>query len=325
MLVNHEPRLAFLFDFSGVGWECPPASENQASSFSNPRGPRAMPTSSRVLLNLLTVFTLFNLHSTPQTPRRLALTTAESGAIIRVALVFRGHLVKTFRVLVVDDEERILNFLRSKLKASGYEVLTATDGVQALELAQTQEPDLMVLDLVMPRMDGFEALRQLRVFSPVPVIILTARGDDADKIKGLTLGADDYLQKPFNPDELVARIEAVRRRLGPELQRMTTAPLNLGDMTIYFNERKVVINREEVYLNRTEWLLLTEFARNPNRLMLHHELLTTVWGYAYRDDIQLLRTWISRLRHKLGSRATGPGLIQTVPKIGYMLQVPSAE
>src|SRR4030042_2568274 len=138
--------------------------------------------------------------------------------------------MKLVRVLVVDDEKRIVNFLRSKLKASGYEVFTASDGVQGLEQAQTQEPDLIVLDLVMPRMDGFEALRQLRIFSTVPVIILTAKGDDADKIKGLTLGADDYLQKPFNPDELVARIEAVRRRLGLDSQRVSTRPSCLGDI-----------------------------------------------------------------------------------------------
>ncbi|OGO03814.1 MAG: hypothetical protein A2Y60_00920 [Chloroflexi bacterium RBG_13_54_9] len=233
--------------------------------------------------------------------------------------------MKLFRVLVVDDEERIVNFLRSKLKASGYEVFTASDGVQGLEQAQTQEPDLIVLDLVMPRMDGFETLRQLRVFSKVPVIILTAKGDDADKIKGLTLGADDYLQKPFNPDELVARIEAVKRRLGPDPQRRTMAPLSLGDMTVYFHERRVAINDEEIYLNRTEWLLLSEFARNSGRLMLHHELLTRVWGPEYRDDIQLLRTWISRLRHKLERHAVGLQLIQTVPKVGYILKPPSTE
>jgi len=230
--------------------------------------------------------------------------------------------MKLFRVLVVDDEERILNFLRSKLKASGYEVLTATDGVQALEQAQTQEPDLVVLDLVMPRMDGFEALRQLRSFSTVPAIILTARGDDADKIKGLTLGADDYLQKPFNPDELVARIEAVRRRLGPDSRRGTPTPVTFGDITIDFHERKVAVRGEEVYLNRTEWLLLSEFARNPGRLIFHQELLTRVWGPEYRDDVQLLRTWISRLRHKLEISIVGPQLIQTVPKSGYILKQP---
>ena len=114
--------------------------------------------------------------------------------------------MKLFRVLLVDDEERILNFLNSKLKASGYDVLTAHDGVEALKLARDEEPYLVVLDIVMPRMDGFETIKQLRTFSTAPVIFLSARSYDSDKIKGLTMGADDYLPKPFNPDELVARI-----------------------------------------------------------------------------------------------------------------------
>ena len=123
-----------------------------------------------------------------------------------------GYSVKQFRILIVDDEPRILNFLRSKLKALGYEVLTTSDGLKALEQTQTQEPDLIVLDLMIPKIDGFETLKQIRSFSAVPVIILSARGDAADKIKGLSLGTDNYLPKPFNPDELVARIEAVKRR-----------------------------------------------------------------------------------------------------------------
>jgi len=123
--------------------------------------------------------------------------------------------------MVVDDEERILNFLRSKLKASGYEIFTAANGLEALELAQAQEPDLILLDVIMPKMDGFDTLKELRKFSTVPVIILSARDADFDKIKGFKLGADDYLQKPFNPDELVARIEAVRRRLEPSMTGMT--------------------------------------------------------------------------------------------------------
>jgi two-component system KDP operon response regulator KdpE len=172
----------------------------------------------------------------------------------------------------------------------------------------------------MPRIDGFETLRQLRSFSAVPVIILTARGADADKIRGLTLGADDYLQKPFNPDELVARIEAVRRRLGPVEQRRIQAPATFGDITIDFEKRKVAVRDEEVYLNRTEWLLLSELARNPGRLMFHRELLTRVWGPEYRDDVQLLRTWISRLRRKLERNLGNPELIRTVPKSGYILK-----
>jgi two-component system KDP operon response regulator KdpE len=232
--------------------------------------------------------------------------------------------VKQFRILVVDDEERILNFLRSKLKASGYEVLTASNGVAALEQAQAQEPDMIVLDLIMPKMDGFETLKELRSFSAVPVIILSARGADADKIKGLGLGADDYLPKPFNPDELVARVEAVRRRLEPAERRKIPELFPLGDVTIDFKKRSIVVRGEEKYLTRIEWLLLSELAHNVGRLMLYEELLTQVWGPEYRNDVQLLRTWISRLRHKLERDPEDPKLIRTIPKTGYIIDQPTS-
>jgi len=232
--------------------------------------------------------------------------------------------VKQFRILVVDDEERILNFLRSKLKASGYEVLTATNGVEALEQAQAQEPDMIVLDLIMPKMDGFETLKELRSFSAVPVIILSAREADADKIKGLGLGADDYLPKPFNPDELVARVEAVRRRLEPAGRRKIPELFPLGDVTIDFKRRSIVVRGEEKYLTRIEWLLLSELANNVGRLMLYEELLTQVWGPEYRNDVQLLRTWISRLRHKLERDPEDPKLIRTIPKTGYIMDQPTS-
>jgi len=227
--------------------------------------------------------------------------------------------VKRFRILVVDDEERILNFLSTKLKASGYEVLTAPNGVKGLEQVQAQEPDMVVLDLLMPKMDGLEMLKQLRTFSPVPVIILTAKGADTDRIKGLQLGADDYLPKPFNPDELVARIEAIRRRLEPDERRRTTEVLQIGAITIDFRKHNVLVNGEEKYLTRTEWLLLSQLVNNAGRLMLYEELLTQVWGPEYRDDVQILRTWISRLRSKLESDPDKPPLIRTVPKTGYII------
>jgi two-component system KDP operon response regulator KdpE len=231
--------------------------------------------------------------------------------------------VKRFRILVVDDEVRILNFLSTKLKASGYEVLTAPDGVRGLEQAQAQEPDLVVLDLLMPRMDGLEMLKQLRTFSPVPVIILTAKGADTDRIKGLQLGADDYLPKPFNPDELVARIEAIRRRLEPEERLPTAKVLEIGNLTVDFRKRNVLVNGQEKYLTRTEWLLLSQLINNAGRLMLYEKLLTQVWGPEYRDDVQILRTWISRLRGKLESDPANP-LIRTVPKTGYIIDHPAA-
>jgi len=232
--------------------------------------------------------------------------------------------VKRFRILVVDDEERILNFLSTKLKASGYEVLTAPNGVKGLEQVQAQEPDMVVLDLLMPKMDGLEMLKQLRTFSPVPVIILTAKGADTDRIKGLQLGADDYLPKPFNPDELVARIDAIRRRLEPDERRKTTEVLQIGAITIDFRKHNVLVNGEEKYLTRTEWLLLSQLVNNAGRLMFYEELLTQVWGPEYRDDVQILRTWISRLRSKLESDPDKPPLIRTVPKTGYIIDHPTS-
>jgi len=231
--------------------------------------------------------------------------------------------VKRFRILVVDDEERILNFLSTKLKASGYEVLTAPNGVKGLEQVQAQEPDMVVLDLLMPKMDGLEMLKQLRTFSPVPVIILTAKGADTDRIKGLQLGADDYLPKPFNPDELVARIEAIRRRLEPDERRKIAEVLQIGAITVDFRKHNVLVNGEEKYLTRTEWLLLSQLVNNTGRLMLYEELLTRVWGPEYRDDVQILRTWISRLRSKLESDPDKPPLIRTVPKTGYIIDHPT--
>jgi DNA-binding response OmpR family regulator len=232
--------------------------------------------------------------------------------------------VKRFRILVVDDEPRIVNFLSSKLKASGYEVLTAGNGLEGLEQAQVQEPDLIVLDLLMPKMDGLEALKELRSFSAVPVIILTAKGADADRIKGLQLGADDYLPKPFNPDELVARIEAIRRRLEPVERRKTLEVFQLGDVTIDFKNRSVLVSDQPKHLTRIEWLLLGQLVNNAGRLMLYDELLTRVWGPEYRNDVQILRTWVSRLRNKLESDPNKPKMIRTIPKTGYIIDQPSA-
>ena len=232
--------------------------------------------------------------------------------------------MKRFRILIVDDDQRIVNFLRSKLKASGYEALTAGNGLEGLEQAQAQEPDLIVLDLLMPKMDGLEMLKELRSFSVVPVIILTAKGADADRIKGLQMGADDYLPKPFNPDELIARIEAVRRRLEPGERRKIPEVVNLGHVTIDFKRHNLLVSGEEKYLTRLEWLLLSQLINNAGRLMLYEELLTQVWGPEYRNDVQILRTCISRLRSKLESDPNNPKLLRTVPKTGYIVEQLSA-
>ncbi|MGD1119527.1 MAG: response regulator transcription factor [Dehalococcoidales bacterium] len=230
--------------------------------------------------------------------------------------------MKQFRVLVVDDELRIIKFLDVKLKASGYEVLTASNGPEALAVAQTQEPDLIVLDVIMPGMDGFETLKQIRALSAVPVIILSAVEGNMDRIKGLKLGADDYLVKPFNPDELVARIEAVRRRMVPAENRKMVDTITLGHVTLNQKNHVVIVDGKEIQLTRIEWLLLSELVRNAGKLMLYGDLLTRVWGPEYRNDVQILRTWISRLRHKI--EKGDEVMIRTVPKTGYMINQPPA-
>lgn len=223
-------------------------------------------------------------------------------------------------VLVVDDDHKILRLLRIEFTAQGFQVLMAERGKDALELLDRQRPDLVVLDVIMPGMDGLEVLKRIREKSGVPVILLTAKGTDSDKIMGLELGADDYLPKPFNPEELTARVRAVLRR-----SQMREAPNNgntlvCGNITIDLARRTVYVNNKAVVLSRTEWQLLQQLCANAGRVMLHEDLLTRTWGPEYRDDIQYLRVWISRLRQKLEENPAEPKYIRTVQGIGYILE-----
>jgi DNA-binding response OmpR family regulator len=181
---------------------------------------------------------------------------------------------------------------------------------------------MVILDILMPGISGLDILKEIRAFSSTPVIMLSAKGENVDRVKGLQMGADDYLAKPFSPDELVARIEAVRRRLEPSDKRKMYDTLPLGDVTIDFNKRIVCVKDEEIHLSRIEWLLLIELAHNAGNVMLYSDLLTRVWGPEFRDDIQILRTWISRLRSKIESNPNNPTLIRTIPKTGYIVDHP---
>jgi two-component system KDP operon response regulator KdpE len=234
-------------------------------------------------------------------------------------MVTRKQSLKKYRLLVVDDEIRILNFLRSHLKTMGYEVVTASNGLEALEQFHASQPDLVLLDILMPKMNGFDVLKEIRGFSMVPVIFLSAKGNERDKIAGLDMGADDYMPKPFNPEELVSRIEAVMRRFRPNVPKIPDE-LSLGDITIDFKVHKVMVRGNKIYLTRLEWLLLSELALNADRLMTYEELLVRIWGAEYRDDVQFLRTWISRLRHKIEEKPDDPQIILTVTKMGYILK-----
>jgi len=234
-------------------------------------------------------------------------------------MVSRKQSANKCRLLVVDDEVRILNFLRSNLRAQGYEVVTASNGLEALAQFHASQPDLILLDILMPEMNGLDVLKELRGFSKVPVIFLSARGNEREKIAGLDMGADDYISKPFSPDELVSRIEAVMRRFKPSEPKIPDE-LSLGQITLNFKAHKVIVRGDEIYLTRLEWLLLSELALNADRLMTYEDLLIRVWGAEYRDDVQFLRTWISRLRRKIEEKPDDPQIILTVTKMGYILK-----
>jgi two-component system KDP operon response regulator KdpE len=178
----------------------------------------------------------------------------------------------------------------------------------------------VVLDIIMPGMDGLEVLKRIREDSGVPVILLTAKGTDSDKIQGLELGADDYLAKPFNPDELCARVRAVLRRSQAREAPTDGNRLACGDIVIDLARRTVYVKGKTVVLSRTEWQLLQQLCVNAGRVMLHEDLLSRTWGAEYRDDVQYLRVWISRLRQKLESDPSSPQYIRTVQGIGYILE-----
>jgi two-component system KDP operon response regulator KdpE len=225
-------------------------------------------------------------------------------------------------VLVVDDEPRILRFVRTELESDGYRVLVANSGRQAIELHDSERPALVILDLIMPDVDGFEVLRRIRVSARTPVIVLTARGSDVDKIRGLDLGADDYLTKPFNPEELSARMRAVLRRSQTGSPLAARQMFTFGNLQVDLERRRVTVEGADVSLSPTEWQLLANLLQNAGRVILHEDLLGMTWGAEYRNDLQYLRVWVSRLRRKLGESSNDPGLIKTVPGVGYTIREP---
>jgi two-component system KDP operon response regulator KdpE len=200
--------------------------------------------------------------------------------------------------------------------------VTADSGDEALRLAEEQRPDIVLLDILMPEMPGLEVMRRLRGRTNAPIILVTAKDSDADKVSGLEQGADDYIVKPFSPEELGARVRAVLRRAvgGQTAGRVIRA----GAVEIDLNRRLVTRDGELMNLTRTEWLLLEHLAANAGRVILSAELLSKVWGPEYRDDVQYLRVWVSRLRHKLEQDPSDPVIIKTRQGIGYMLDADSA-
>jgi DNA-binding response OmpR family regulator len=229
-------------------------------------------------------------------------------------------------VLAVDDEPRYLEIIRFNLEAAGYRVAAAASGEEALEAVAAQEPDLIVLDVMLPGIDGFEVLRRVRERSTCPIIMLTAKGAEDDKVLGLRLGADDYVTKPFSAQELLARVEAVLRRARPqEGVDREQVTLTIGDLRIDSRQKQVTLAGRELRLSPTEYRLLTCLAENAGRVLGRDELLTRVWGDAYRGENEILRVTLWRLRQKLADDPAEPRYIVTRPGHGYMLAADPGE
>lgn len=223
-------------------------------------------------------------------------------------------------VLVVDDEPGILRLIELELRSQGFDVVTAGNAEEALARIGEQRPDIGVFDIIMPGINGLDLMKRVREIGPVPVILLTARDSEADKVKGLEMGADDYLGKPFSPEELTARLRAILRRTAANKTHENI--LRYGNIEIDLTRRLVRRDRQIVQLSRTEWMLLQYLAANPGKIMLNVELLHKVWGADYCDDLQYLRVWVSRIRRKLEDDPSNPKLIKTFQGVGYMLAPP---
>lgn len=219
-------------------------------------------------------------------------------------------------ILVVDDEPRMIGFIRMNLELEDHRVVEAHSGVEALDAIRTQLPDLVLLDVMMPDLDGFETLRILREFSDIPVIMLTAKGEENDKVQGLELGADDYITKPFGPRELSSRIKTIFRRL--EKPTAEDAILQIDDrLSVDFNQREVIADGETVKLRPTEYRLLYHLIRNAGWTVPHDQLLQKVWGYEYRDEAHYVRLYVNYLREKIEEDPSDPRYIITERGVGY--------
>ncbi len=221
------------------------------------------------------------------------------------------------RILIVDDELTIIKLLRAHLEAGGFETLASTDGAEALRTVERELPNLVILDIMLPSMDGFEVCRRLRDWSQIPIIMLSGRGADAEKVKCLDLGADDYITKPFNVNELIARINAVLRRTQAVGTIATRPSFTSGDLTVNFVERRVTVADNEIKLTPVEYSLLQEFVLNAGKVLTHTYLLNKIWGPEYGEETEYIRVFVGRLRAKLELDRTIPRYIITIPGVGY--------
>jgi DNA-binding response OmpR family regulator len=220
-------------------------------------------------------------------------------------------------ILVVDDESRMRRFIRMNLDLEGYQVIEASNGLEAVDRVREDLPDLVLLDVMMPEMDGFEALHFIRETSSVPIIMLTVKGDEDDRVRGLELGADDYVTKPFSPRELASRIKAVLRRseMPPQADESI---IQVDDrLQIDFNHRQVIVEGKEIKLRPTEYRLLYHLVHNAGWTLPHETLLAKVWGHEYRDESHYLRLYITYLRQKIEEDPANPRYILTERGLGY--------
>jgi DNA-binding response OmpR family regulator len=224
---------------------------------------------------------------------------------------------KDRRILVVDDEERMVRFIRLNLEHDGFRVIEAFNGTQAINQIRSNLPDLVLLDVMMPDMNGFEVLKLIREVSSVPVIMLTAKGEEDDRVHGLELGADDYITKPFSPRELVSRVKAVLRRT-ESASGTVHGLIEVDDrLKIDFDRREVWVNGELVKLRPTEYRLLYHLVKNAGWVITHDQILSKVWGYEYRDEPHYVRLYINYLRKKLEEDPANPKYILTERGVGY--------
>lgn len=222
------------------------------------------------------------------------------------------------RILVVDDEPRYLRLLEANLRTEGFEVVSANDGEEAIEMFTSNPTDLIMLDVMMPKLDGFTTCQRIRQFSSVPIIILTAKGEEQDRVKGLDMGADDYLVKPFSIGELLARVRAVFRRVQP-LESTPTQVFTHGDLRIDQARAEVWRGDQQIFLSATEYRLLLQFSHNLGKVVSAEELLTSVWGSEYISDKEILWVTIARLRQKVEQDSHAPEHIVTRSGLGYIM------
>ena len=238
-----------------------------------------------------------------------------------------GHISRPgerTRILAVDDEPRVLRYVQRTLEEAGYRPIVTHDPEEAVRLVDSEEPDLVLMDMHLPGTDGFELLRRVREISGVPVMFLTAHSDSDTAARALRAGADDYVTKPFAPTELIARIEASLRRRVLADQTEVRAPYVLNDLEIDFADRRVTVAKTQVMLSATEYKLLLELASHAGRVLTHDQILHNVWGAEYSGENELVRSFIRNLRRKLGDDARNPRYILTEPQVGYRMARPTA-